>query len=243
MHLVIPTHLSLFWMVCHLSRKFSLKEFEQEPQNRLPPSPHCQTIPFLTSDPWPTTLVLAGYKLVVLNFHVCPRLACCSCVCHDLKACLYILLLVLDLLWCECFPEPSFFMSYFFHGLGLAWLWLIPSLIHSLPLSWIYWHFCYAILSFLLCYCLTRACWASFGPAVCLIPVAQYCHWANIHAIFGLPWPIPLLSGSLDPSQPLGILGPFPFLEHSRPVSFSWASLAHSNSLLPWAFAKSFGLP
>ena len=40
-------------------------EFEQEPQNRLSPSPHRQNIPFLTFDPWPTTLVLARYKLVV----------------------------------------------------------------------------------------------------------------------------------------------------------------------------------
>ena len=34
MHLVVPTHLSLFWMVCYPSRTFSLKEFEWEHQNR-----------------------------------------------------------------------------------------------------------------------------------------------------------------------------------------------------------------
>ena len=28
MHLVIPTHLSLFWVVCHPSKTFPLKEFE-----------------------------------------------------------------------------------------------------------------------------------------------------------------------------------------------------------------------
>ena len=44
MHLVIPTHLSLFWVVCHPSRIFPPKEFEREPQNRLSllltPRPH-----------------------------------------------------------------------------------------------------------------------------------------------------------------------------------------------------------
>ena len=40
-HLVIPVHLSLFWVVCHFSKTFPPKEFEQEPQNKLPPSPHC----------------------------------------------------------------------------------------------------------------------------------------------------------------------------------------------------------
>ena len=82
MHLVIPAHLSLFWVVCHPSMTFSPKEFEQEPQNKLSHSPHRQTLPSLTFDPWPTTLVLAGYKWVVLE-------SCASstsmCV-HDLSA-------------------------------------------------------------------------------------------------------------------------------------------------------------
>ena len=46
---------------------FPPKKFEWEPQNRLSPSPHCQTIPSLTSDPWLTIPVLAGYKFVVLE--------------------------------------------------------------------------------------------------------------------------------------------------------------------------------
>ena len=62
MHLVILAHLSLFWMASHPSRTFLLKELEQESQNRLPYSPHHQTIPSLTSNPWPTIPVLAGYK-------------------------------------------------------------------------------------------------------------------------------------------------------------------------------------
>ena len=68
-------------------------------------------------------------------------------------------------------------------------------------------------MSFLLCYCMTHACWASFRPAACLILVAQYCHWASIYTIFGLPWPILLLLGSFAPSHPFG---------HPRPISFPW---------------------
>ena len=51
MHLVIPAPLCLFLVVCHPSRTFPPKELERELQNRLPPSPHYQTTPSLTSDP------------------------------------------------------------------------------------------------------------------------------------------------------------------------------------------------
>ena len=71
MHLVIPAHFSLFWVVCHSSKTFPPKKLEREPQNRLPPSPHHQTIPSLTSDPWPITLVLAGYKWMVPEPYAC----------------------------------------------------------------------------------------------------------------------------------------------------------------------------
>ena len=64
---MILTHFSFFWVVCHLNKTFSPKEFERESHNRLPHSPHRQTIPSLTFDPWPTTLVLAGYKWVSLG--------------------------------------------------------------------------------------------------------------------------------------------------------------------------------
>ena len=35
MHLVVPTHHSIFWMVCHPSKTFPPKKFKREPQNRL----------------------------------------------------------------------------------------------------------------------------------------------------------------------------------------------------------------
>ena len=72
MHLVIPAHLFLFSVIYHPSRTFPPKEPEQESQNRLLPSPHRQTIPFLTSDPQPIAPVLAGYKWVVLEPCACP---------------------------------------------------------------------------------------------------------------------------------------------------------------------------
>ena len=71
MHLVIPTHFSLFWVVRHPNRTFPPKEFKQEPQNRLP-----QTIPSLTSNTWPTTPILARYRLVVPKPCACSTFVC-----------------------------------------------------------------------------------------------------------------------------------------------------------------------
>ena len=70
-HLVIPAHLSLFWVVCHPTWTLPPQEPKREFQNRLLTSPHCQTIPFLTSDPWPTAPILAGYKWVVSKPCLC----------------------------------------------------------------------------------------------------------------------------------------------------------------------------
>ena len=76
LHLVVPTYHSLFWVVCHSNRTFPPKEFKWKPQNRLPPSPHHQAIPSLTSDSWPTTPVLAGYRLVVSEPYACSPSLC-----------------------------------------------------------------------------------------------------------------------------------------------------------------------
>ena len=76
MHLVILTHLSLFWVVCPPSRTYPPKEFEQESQNRLSLSPHRQTILSLASYPWPTILVLAWYKLLVPEPCACSTFMC-----------------------------------------------------------------------------------------------------------------------------------------------------------------------
>ena len=55
---------------------FPPKELKREPQNRLSPSPHHQTMPSFTFDPWPTTPVLAGYKWVVLEPCACSTSMC-----------------------------------------------------------------------------------------------------------------------------------------------------------------------
>ena len=48
---------------------------------------------------------------------------------------------------------------------------------------------------------------------------------------------------SLAHSLPLGILGPFHSFEHTLPVSFIGASLAHLILTFSWVFAKSFRFP
>ena len=47
MHLAIPTHLSFFWVVCHPSKTFPLKEFEWKSQNRLFLLPTAKPYPLL----------------------------------------------------------------------------------------------------------------------------------------------------------------------------------------------------
>ena len=210
-HLVILTHLSLFWVVCYPSRTFPPKEFKREPQNRLSLSPHHQTILSLTFDPCPTTLVFAGYKLVVLERY--PWLVCCSCVCYDLRACLDVLLLVFDLLWNGWVSELSFFMSYFFFGLGLAWSWAFPSSIHSLPSLQVGWHHSHAIPLFLPCYFLTLYLlglfWACCMLSFYSIPVAQHYSLGLYSYCFGLPWPILFFWASSVRFISLGVPGPF----------------------------------
>ena len=67
---------SFFWVVCHPNRTFPLKVLEQESQNSLSLSPHRQTIPSLTSDPWLTNPILAGYKWVVFEPCACSTSMC-----------------------------------------------------------------------------------------------------------------------------------------------------------------------
>ena len=112
MHLVILAHLSLFWMVCHSNMTFPPKELERESQNKLPPSLHYQTIPSLTSNPWPTTPVLAGYKWVVPEPYAC---SVPMCVSLRVSVAYFLTLCGVDE------SGSSFFTSNFFSGLGLTW--------------------------------------------------------------------------------------------------------------------------
>ena len=61
-----PAIYYLFWAKCHPSKEFSQKKLWLETQNRLF-SPHHQTTPFESFDSGATSLVLAGYRLVVLQ--------------------------------------------------------------------------------------------------------------------------------------------------------------------------------
>ena len=82
--------------------------------------------------------------------------------------------------------------------------------------------------------CLLGFFWACSMLSFYLILVAQYYHWTSIHAILGF----------LDPFHCFrAFLAHFLLFRHPQPITFPWASLAHSNSTFPWAFAKSFGLP
>ena len=71
MHLVVPTHPYFFWAVCHPSRTFSLKELEQEPQNRLSSLPTTRPYPLLPLTHDPPLPVLAGYRLVMFGPYAC----------------------------------------------------------------------------------------------------------------------------------------------------------------------------
>ena len=78
MHLVIPAHVYFFWMRCHPSRTFLLKELEQEPQNRLPFLPTTRPHPFIPLTRGPPPLYWLGtgrwcLSLVcMLHFHLNP---------------------------------------------------------------------------------------------------------------------------------------------------------------------------
>ena len=167
-------------------------------------------------------------------------LPCVSIACllfmrlHDLKAYLYILLLVLDLLWCECFPwafvlyvllpswvGPYLIVAYSFSNPSFA---PFVGLLALLP--------CHFVIPIMLLYdpCLLGSFWACYILSLCLIPEAQYYHWASIHIILDFLDPFHCFWASLAHLILLGILNPFPFLRYPQPI------------LLPWAFAKSFGL-
>ena len=133
MNLVVPTNISFFWVVCHPSKTFPPKEFEWEPQNRLSLLPTVRSYPLLPLTHDPPLLYWLGTGWWYLSLMRAP-LPCVS------KACL----LLMRLPWLKglsvCFVahfEPSFFMACFLQRLGLAWLWALLFLTHSLLLLWI----------------------------------------------------------------------------------------------------------
>ena len=80
MHLVIPTHISLFWVVCHPSKIFLTKDFEWEPQNRSPLFPTAKPHPLLPLTHSPPFLYWLGTSWWCLSLVRAP-LPCVSMAC------------------------------------------------------------------------------------------------------------------------------------------------------------------
>ena len=160
------------------------------------------------------------WALCVLHFHVCPKLVCCSCVCHGLDVCLRVLLLILDLLWRELFYDPPFFMVASSKGWALLDCGLFFLLAHCLflPLAWQY--SCHAILLFLLWRYLIYVCWVSFRPTV--YSFLNWLQWPSMVIGFILM----LLWAFLTHYIACG-LAHFFLLGHPWPICFPWASSAH----------------
>ena len=75
--------------------------------------------------------------------------------------------------------------------------------------------------------CLLGLFWACYMFSLHLILVAQYYHWASIHAVLGFLGPFHHFWASLAHFIILGILDPFHFLRHPRPIP-----ILHSQWLL-----------
>ena len=130
MYLVVPTHPYFFWVACHPSRIFPLKEHEQEPQNRF-------FFFFPTARPCPLTHdlplpILAGYRLVVPGSRACfTFFTLRSCICRVLEIGLYILSCTFGFLWRGLFSDLPFFMTCSFWGLGFVGSWAFLPLAYS----------------------------------------------------------------------------------------------------------------
>ena len=116
MHLVIPTHLFLFWVICHPSRIFPQKSLSGNPRIGFPLLPTAKPYPLLPLTHYPPLLYWLGIGWWCLS-HVRAPLLCVSKTCLLLMRLLWpgglSMLLILDLLWCERVFEPSFFMACF----------------------------------------------------------------------------------------------------------------------------------
>ena len=80
MHLVVPTHPCFFWVVSHPSRTLPLKEFEQEPQNKLSLLPTARPYPILPLTLNPPFLYWPGISQWCLGLARAPVL-CTSKAC------------------------------------------------------------------------------------------------------------------------------------------------------------------
>ena len=228
MHLVVPTHHSIFWVVCHPSRTFPPKKFKQEPQNRLSLLPIARPYPLLSLTHDPPLQYWLGTSWWCLGL-MRSLLLCMS------KACL----LLMRLPWTggSCSFFRSFLTSYgvncfmILHSLSLASskgralldYGLFSLLAHYLLLSLACQYSCHAIMLFLLWRYLIHACWASFGLLYTLLSIGYNVPvWplSLYSCYFRLSWSITLLVGSFDP-----FLSPWATSTHFL--------ILHSHGLLP----------
>ena len=133
------------------------------------------------------------WALCVPLFHVCPKSACCSCVCRS---------------WPAHFAVRFWLFSGFSFLYGLPYLGARPCLtvdfaflqptIFPATIS------CHTTLSFLLRNCFPQSCWAPLGMLFILLPMAQYDHLFFITSL-------------------AGTCAPFVFPWVSQPICFHWA--------------------
>ena len=159
----------------------------------------------LTSDPWPHHVLYwlgTGWWSLGLVRAFLPRMS-------------KIYLLLMRLPWLACTVCRLFFTIFWFpFPLWLAllryWVLLNGGLCSSLAHHFSATPFYHTTLSFLLWSCLPQSCWASLSLPFILLPMTQYIYWFFYYITDGLLCPI---------CFPLGILGPFAFLELPRPFS------------------------
>ena len=227
MYLVVLTHHSFFWVVCHPSRTFPPKKFKQEPQNRLSLLPIARPYPLLSLTHDPPLQYWLGTSWWCLAL-VRSLLPCMS------KACL----LLMRLPWTggSCAFFRSFLTSYgvncfmILHSLSLASskgralldYGLFSLLVQCLLLLLAWKYSCHIILLFLLRRYLIHACWASFGPTVYSSLNWLQCPSMVIRFILMLLWAFLtyyIACGHLwTISLFLGIFGPFAFLWRFQPI-------------------------
>ena len=224
MHLVVPTHPSLFWVVCHPNRTFPPKEFEREPQNRFPLLPTARPYPLLPLTHYPPLLYWLDTSWWCLNLVRAP-LSCMS------KACL----LLMHLPWFR--GSSVHFVAHSWPLVAWTIFWsailygLLPSragpcLIVGFSLFSPLFAPFISLLVFLSCHpvilvvvlfdsCLLGLFWVCCMLFFHLIIVTQHCHWVCIHATwaslthfiaYGLPRPISSSLGLLGHPRPIPIL-------------------------------------
>ena len=135
MHLVISTHFSFFWLVCHPSRTFPQKGLNGNPGFPfLPITRPYLLLPLTHGSPPLYWLGVSGWCLsLVLVLLPYESMACLVFMRLPLLAGLFgptaHSAARFNSLWHGWVIGSSFFASRFFFGLGIAWVWAFSSLI------------------------------------------------------------------------------------------------------------------